>query len=423
MNPVLLKPTGERTSQVVVLGTADGRAVGGRVPRGARAALRPVVLDALADLRRRYDVVVCEGAGGAAEINLLAGDLANLPLAAAAGLPAIVVGDIERGGVFASLFGTVALLPDDLRACVRGFVINRFRGDPAAAGRRLRRARAADCGVPMLGRRARRCRGTDIDAEDSLALDRVGRRPAAAAGRRARRGRHPLPPDRQLRRPRPAAPGAGGGGALGPVGGRAGSARPGRAAGVEEHPGRPRLVPVVAGWPPRSSAGGAAVVAVCAGPRWSGRRSTTPSASRAPRARSTGLGWLPVRTGFEADKVLDRPAGDVRRRSGRRARVAGYRIHHGRVEAGPGDAALAGGATTGRCSAGLVGRRAGRGHDAARPVRVRRLPGGVLAWAADRAGPALACRRASLRRPPARPLRPHRRHPRGVTSTSTAWSP
>src|SRR5207253_4314280 len=112
---------------------------------------------------------ICEGAGGAAEINLLAGDFANVPLAAAAGLPAIVVGDIERGGVFASLFGTWALLPDDLRGSVRGFVINRFRGDPSllgdACGELTRRT-----GVPVLGV-VPAVGGTDFDAEDSLALD------------------------------------------------------------------------------------------------------------------------------------------------------------------------------------------------------------------------------------------------------------
>ncbi len=135
----------------------------------AKAALRPTVLAALDDLRSRYDVVVCEGAGGAAEINLLAGDFANVPLAAAAGLPVVVVGDIERGGVFASLFGTWALLPDDLRDCVRGFVINRFRGDPTLLGDACAELERRT-GVPVLGV-VPAVPGTDIDAEDSLALD------------------------------------------------------------------------------------------------------------------------------------------------------------------------------------------------------------------------------------------------------------
>src|SRR4051812_23723785 len=117
MNPVLLKPTSATRSQVIVLGKAVADADAGEY--GARSAeLFPIVLDALADLRERFDVVILEGAGGAAEINLLDRDIVNLPLAARAGVPAIVVGDIERGGVFASLYGTHALLPDDLRACI-----------------------------------------------------------------------------------------------------------------------------------------------------------------------------------------------------------------------------------------------------------------------------------------------------------------
>src|SRR4029077_10579321 len=122
MNPILLKPTGERTSQVVVRGRPW--AVMGAVEYHARKPeLWPVVMECLDDLRARFDVVLCEGAGSPAEINLLDRDIVNLRVARDAGLPAIVVGDIDRGGVFAALYGTIALLPDDLRATVRGFVI------------------------------------------------------------------------------------------------------------------------------------------------------------------------------------------------------------------------------------------------------------------------------------------------------------
>ncbi|HUE28626.1 MAG TPA: AAA family ATPase, partial [Solirubrobacteraceae bacterium] len=102
MNPILLKPSGERRSQVMVMGHpyADADATG---YQALKATLRPVVADALADLRRRYDVVVCEGAGSPAEVNLRDGDLVNLGLARDAGLPVIVVADIDRGGVCASL--------------------------------------------------------------------------------------------------------------------------------------------------------------------------------------------------------------------------------------------------------------------------------------------------------------------------------
>ena len=115
MNPILLKPTDSVRSQVVVMGRPLEADSDFSVYRSRHPWLQPVVLEALSDLRRRFDVVICEGAGGAAEINLLDRDLVNLPLAAEAGIPAIIVGDIERGGVFASLYGTVALLPSATR--------------------------------------------------------------------------------------------------------------------------------------------------------------------------------------------------------------------------------------------------------------------------------------------------------------------
>lgn len=132
MNPVLLRvcrnDADEAVSEVIVLGQSTGfagaRDYGDRVP-----PLRSTVVAALTGLREEHDWVICEGAGGAAEINLLDRDLVNLPLAAAAGIPAILVVDIDRGGAFASAYGTWALLPDHLRATLRGFVFNQFRGD------------------------------------------------------------------------------------------------------------------------------------------------------------------------------------------------------------------------------------------------------------------------------------------------------
>jgi adenosylcobyric acid synthase len=130
--------------------------------------LRPVVLDALGSLRRRFDVVVCEGAGSPAEINLRDGDLVNLGLARAAGLPVVVVGDIDRGGVFASLFGTLALLDAADQALVAGFLVNKFRGDEAILRPGLEQLRRLT-GRPVLGVLPWRP-GLWLDAEDSLAL-------------------------------------------------------------------------------------------------------------------------------------------------------------------------------------------------------------------------------------------------------------
>jgi len=128
-NPVLLKPGSDRSAQVVVRGRVDGT-VSARSYQERKAALLDVVTASLTDLRARFDVVVCEGAGSPAEINLRANDIANMGLAQAADLPVLVVGDIDRGGVLAHLFGTVAVLdPADQRR-ITGFVVNKFRGDP-----------------------------------------------------------------------------------------------------------------------------------------------------------------------------------------------------------------------------------------------------------------------------------------------------
>jgi adenosylcobyric acid synthase len=129
-NPVLLKPGGDRTSQLVVMGRVAGTVAAGDYFHH-RAMLTKVVNDELASLRDEFDVVICEGAGSPAEINLRATDLANMGLARAANLPVLVVGDIDRGGVLAHFFGTVAVLEPDDQRLIAGFVVNKFRGDPA----------------------------------------------------------------------------------------------------------------------------------------------------------------------------------------------------------------------------------------------------------------------------------------------------
>ncbi|MGH8776405.1 MAG: cobyric acid synthase [Jiangellaceae bacterium] len=128
MNPVLLKPGSDLRSHVVVMGRPhsdlDARSFG-----SARTDLAEAAFAALDDLARRYDVVVCEGAGSPTEINLREHDFVNMGLARHAGLPVLVVGDIDRGGVFAAFHGTVALLCAEDQALVAGFVVNKFRGD------------------------------------------------------------------------------------------------------------------------------------------------------------------------------------------------------------------------------------------------------------------------------------------------------
>jgi adenosylcobyric acid synthase len=129
-NPILLKPGGDRTSQLVVRGQVEGTVAAGDYFQH-RTALAAVVHDELSSLRSDFDAVICEGAGSPAEINLRATDLANMGLARTADLPVIVVGDIDRGGLLAHLFGTVAVLEPDDQRLIAGFVVNKFRGDPA----------------------------------------------------------------------------------------------------------------------------------------------------------------------------------------------------------------------------------------------------------------------------------------------------
>jgi adenosylcobyric acid synthase len=180
MNPVLLKPGSDRRSQVVVLGhpAAEADAVS---YRSMAKDLREVALASLDRLRAEFDVVICEGAGSPAEINLRDTDVANMGLARAAGLPVIVVGDIDRGGVFAALYGTLALMPPADQELVSGFLINKFRGAPELL----------DGGITMLERlTGRRLLGVLpwadnlwLDAEDSLALDRRASSGGAPFGR------------------------------------------------------------------------------------------------------------------------------------------------------------------------------------------------------------------------------------------------
>src|SRR5271163_838385 len=128
MNPVLLKPEKDTQSQVILLG--QRRDDLSRMEWHARAShLWPTICSCLEDLRSSNDVLVIEGAGSPAEINLQSTDIVNMRVAEAAGAATLLVCDIDRGGAFAHLYGTVELLPAEQRALIRGFVLNKFRGD------------------------------------------------------------------------------------------------------------------------------------------------------------------------------------------------------------------------------------------------------------------------------------------------------
>ncbi|HWI05320.1 MAG TPA: cobyric acid synthase [Acidimicrobiales bacterium] len=316
MNPILLKPTGERTSQVVVMGRPAGH-LDAAAYQAEKPGLFQTVLDALADLRSRFDVVLLEGAGSPAEINLLGSDIVNLRLAKAAGVPAIVVGDIDRGGVFAAFFGTVALLPDDLRPLVRGFVVNKLRGDPAllAEGPAELERR---CGVPTLGVLPY-LHGVSLDAEDSLALPEVA--PARGEALDVAVIRFPRIANFTDLDPLTMEPAVG-------------------VRFVDSAPalGRPNLVVLPGtkatvtdlewlrgrGLHTAIEACGAPVLGICGGYQMMGRTITDDVESR--RGTVEGLGWLDAETVFEPAKVTRQ-----RRGFALRQRVSGYQIHHGRV--------------------------------------------------------------------------------------------
>lgn len=166
MNPVLLKPKGEGVSQVILRGRPAGDRRAGELWAGSEE-LWTAVVEALERLRQRFDLVVLEGAGSPAELNLRRQDLANMRVAEAADAPVLLVGDIERGGIFASLLGTLDLLPPEERRRVRGLVVNKFRGDLRlfADGVRILEERG---GVPVLGVLPRL--EVEIEPEDSLDL-------------------------------------------------------------------------------------------------------------------------------------------------------------------------------------------------------------------------------------------------------------
>lgn len=172
MNPVLLKPQGDRTSQLVVRGQVRGILAAARWREG-REGLLDEVLASYGRLAADSDIVMVEGAGSPAEINLRGGDIANMGFARAAGVPVLLVGDIDRGGVIASLVGTRAVIDPADAAMIHGFLVNKFRGDPAlfADGYRAIAERTGWRGygvVPWLAEAHR------LPSEDAVVLQRPG---------------------------------------------------------------------------------------------------------------------------------------------------------------------------------------------------------------------------------------------------------
>ena len=328
MNPVLLKPGSDRRSQIVVLGhpEAEADAVGYRAqaPR-----LRQVALDSLARLRDAYDVVICEGAGSPAEINLRDTDVANMGLARAAGLPVIVTGDIDRGGVFAAMYGTLALLSPEDQALICGFVINKFRGAPELLDSGLVLLRQLT-GRPVYGVLPWQ-EGLWLDAEDSLNLP-AGQSPQVTCSTTVD---HDILRIAVVRLPRisnftdvdalAAEPGV--------LVRFATSPADLADADLVVLPGSRATVSDLAWLRDRGLAAavsararaGRPVLGICGGYQMMAGQIEDEVESR--RGVVDGLGLLPVRVRFGAEKILGRPRG-----SALGAPVAGYEIHHGIAE-------------------------------------------------------------------------------------------
>ncbi|GAA3928095.1 cobyric acid synthase [Actinomadura viridis] len=335
MNPVLLKPGSDRRSQVVVLGRpvaeVDALQYGAHKER-----LRGVVAESLAELRAGYDVVICEGAGSPAEINLRAGDIVNMGLARAADLPVIVVGDIDRGGVFASLYGTVALLDPADQALIAGFVINKFRGAVELLEPGLDRL-AGLTGRPTLGVLPWRM-GLYLDSEDTLALDAPRADAGAPYGRQVLRVavvRFPRISNFTDLDALNCEPGV--------VVRYAASAGDLAEADLVVLPGTRATVADLAWLRERGMAGeivrraaeGRPVLGVCGGFQMLARSIDDEVESGAGAVE--GLGLLPARVVFQGEKTLGRPRGRAYGEP-----VAAYEIHHGIVDVEGGEPFLDG---------------------------------------------------------------------------------
>jgi adenosylcobyric acid synthase len=348
MNPVLLKPSA-RDTQVIVRGrpwaTASARSY-----QGMKKDLLPVVLESLEDLRSRFDVVVCEGAGSPAEINLRSGDLANMGLARAAGVPVILVGDIDRGGLFASLYGTLALLSAEDQALIGGFLVNKFRGDPAVLAPGLETLSELT-GRPFFGTLPH-VAGLGLDGEDSLALDakREAKPPLGRDVLRvavARLGRISNFTDFDALAHEP-----------GVFVSFTTSPTEILTADLAVIPGTKATVADLAGLRSRGldrafaerARRGLPTLGVCGGYQMLGERIA--DGIESGEGEAPGLGLLPVETAFGEEKLLGRPAGRAPLFGD--ADVFGYEIRHGRVHRRNGEPLFVGDGLDEGCRVGAV---------------------------------------------------------------------
>jgi adenosylcobyric acid synthase len=328
MNPVLLKPQSEIGAQVVVRGRVHGAAKAAAYQQ-MKAELMPLVLDSFARLKAEADIVLVEGAGSASEVNLRANDVANMGFARATDTPVVLIGDIDRGGVIASLVGTKAVIDVADAALIRGFLVNKFRGDPTLfAGAMATIAQAT--GWEALGLIPFFPDARLLPAEDALALDLA----------------RPLKPNARIRIAVPILPHIANFDDLDPLDAepavdlvriQAGAALPGDA-DLVILPGSKATIADLAAL---RAAGfhidiaahrrrGGLVVGLCGGYQMLGRTISDPAGIEGPVGTAEGLGLLEVETVLGGDKRLEPVHGET----SDGAPFAGYEMHIG-VSKGP----------------------------------------------------------------------------------------
>lgn len=328
LNPVLLKPSTDQRCQVIIHGRAVAEMGAWRYHGFKRLALE-AVLTSYGRLREQYEVIVVEGAGSPAEINLRAGDIANMGFAEAVDCPVVLIADIDRGGVFAHIVGTMALLSESERNRVRGFVINRFRGDPSLLRPGLDWLERHS-GKPVLGILPY-LQGLHLDAED--AIDREAA--AAASARVAAPLRVVIPVLPRISNhtdfePLAAHPQV----ELRYIDG----GTPPPPADLVVLPGSKSVRADLEwlrerGWPEylaRHLRYGGKLLGVCGGLQMLGRVIADPHGIEGAAGESPGLGWLDLTTVLLPGKRLSNVAGHLAAVGG--ARIRGYEIHAGRSQ-------------------------------------------------------------------------------------------
>ncbi len=326
MNPVLLKPQSEVGAQIVVQGRVHATAKAAAYQQ-MKPQLMRFVLDSYARLRREADLVLIEGAGSASEVNLRPNDIANMGFARAAGVPVVLVGDIDRGGVIASLVGTKAVIDAEDAALIRGFLVNKFRGDPKLFADGMAKIAGAT-GWEPLGLVPFFPDARLLPAEDALALQ----------------AERPAKPNARIRIAVPILPQIANFDDLDPLDAepavdlvrvRPGAALPGDADLVI----LPGSKATIADLQALRDAGfhidiaaherrGGAVLGLCGGYQMLGRTIRDPHGIEGPAGDLEGLGLLDVDTVLSADKRLE----PVRGSTGDGISFAGYEMHMGMTD-------------------------------------------------------------------------------------------